>query len=79
MRSFPQAIASRHSGLCVQIPSDLELMVDTAVRDSFSYSSELVFESRREVLGQPLKDYHDTFSAFASMTTFRIFINVTAS
>ena len=56
MRSFPQAIASRHRGLCVQIPSALELMVDTAVRDSFSYSSELVFESRREVLGQPLDE-----------------------
>ena len=46
------------------------------VKPDGSLKSRLVVQGFTQVW---LKDYHDTFSAFASMTTFRMFINVTAS
>ena len=46
------------------------------VKPDGSLKSRLVVQGFTQVW---LKDYHDTFSALASMTAFRIFINVTAS
>ena len=45
------------------------------VKPDGSLKSRLVVQGFTQVW---LKDYHDTFSAVASMTTFRILINVSA-